>query len=116
MSPIADWETKRRWLDYAFEQFQARGYEIASAYTLATTKKPCRFIYTDALWHGGDMIGLGVSSFSHFGGVNFQNAHNFEEYVRILNDGPLAAVARVALDAEAEAHSRDDSATQDRRA
>ena len=26
-------------------------------------RKPCRFIYTDALWHGGDMIGLGVSSF-----------------------------------------------------
>ena len=32
------------------------------------------------------MIGIGVSSFSHFGGVNFQNAHNFEEYVRILNE------------------------------
>src|SRR5262249_826754 len=30
-SPIAGWETKRRWLDYAFEQFQERGYEIASA-------------------------------------------------------------------------------------
>ncbi len=71
-SPIADWPTKRRWVDYAFEQFQERGYRVASAYTLATTKKPCRFIYTDALWHGGDMIGLGVSSFSHFGGVHFQ--------------------------------------------
>jgi oxygen-independent coproporphyrinogen III oxidase len=88
-SPIADWPTKRRWVDYAFEQFLERGYRIASAYTLATTKKPCRFIYTDALWHGGDMIGLGVSSFSHFGGVHFQNAHNFEEYVRILETGNL---------------------------
>ena len=76
-SPIADWATKRRWLDYAYEQFQARGYRIASAYTLATTKKPCRFIYTDSLWHGGDMIGLGVSSFSHFDGVHFQNLSKF---------------------------------------
>jgi oxygen-independent coproporphyrinogen-3 oxidase len=88
-SPIADWPTKRRWVDYAFAQFQERGYRVASAYTLATTKKPCRFIYTDALWHGGDMIGLGVSSFSHFGGVHFQNAHNFEEYVRILERDSL---------------------------
>jgi oxygen-independent coproporphyrinogen-3 oxidase len=45
-SPIADWATKRRWLNYAFEQFQERGYEIASATTIATTRKPCRFIYT----------------------------------------------------------------------
>jgi oxygen-independent coproporphyrinogen-3 oxidase len=96
-SPIADWPTKRRWLDYAFERFQEHGYEIASATTLATTKKPCRFIYTDALWHGGDMIGLGVSSFSHFGGVNFQNAHNFEEYLRLLNSDQLPLLRAVSL-------------------
>jgi len=88
-SPIADWPTKRRWVDYAFEQFEERGYTTASAYTLATTKKPCRFIYTDALWHGGDMIGLGVSSFSHFGGVNFQNAHQIEQYMRLLETDQL---------------------------
>jgi coproporphyrinogen III oxidase-like Fe-S oxidoreductase len=96
-SPIADWSTKRRWLDYAFERFQEHGYVIASATTVATTKKPCRFIYTDALWHGGDMIGLGVSSFSHFGGVNFQNAHNFEEYVRILKTDKLPLLRAVSL-------------------
>ncbi|MGH9853839.1 MAG: coproporphyrinogen III oxidase, partial [Blastocatellia bacterium] len=96
-SPIADWPTKRRWLDYAYEEFQARGYRIASAYTLATTKKPCRFIYTDALWHGGDLIGLGVSSFSHFDGVHFQNAHNFEEYIRALDAGRLPLWRALAL-------------------
>ncbi len=88
-SPIADWPTKRRWIDYAFEQFQARGYRAASAYTLATTKKPTRFIYTDNLWHGGDMIGLGVSSFSHFDGVHFQNAPKYEDYLRGLENGEL---------------------------
>ena len=96
-SPIADWATKRRWLNYAFEQFQERGYQIASATTVATTRKPCRFIYTDALWHGGDMIGLGVSSFSHFGGVNFQNVHNFEEYVRILTTDNLPLLRAISL-------------------
>ena len=99
-SPIAGWETKRRWLNYAFEQFQERGYEIASATVLTKTSKPCRFIYTDALWHGGDMIGLGVASFSHFGGVNFQNVHNFEEYVRILNSDNLPLLRAVALTAK----------------
>ena len=78
-------------------QFQDHGYRIASTYTVATNKKDCRFIYTDALWHGGDMIGLGVSSFSHFAGVNFQNAHNFEEYVRILKTGELPLLRAVSL-------------------
>jgi oxygen-independent coproporphyrinogen-3 oxidase len=96
-SPIAHWTMKRRWLNYAFEEFLARDYEIAGADIVATKKKTCRFIYRDALWHGGDMIGIGVSSFSHFGGVNFQNAHNFEEYVRILNEDRLPLLRAVSL-------------------
>jgi oxygen-independent coproporphyrinogen-3 oxidase len=96
-SPIADWETKRRWLNFAFDQFQEHGYEIASATTLVSAKKRGRFIYTDALWHGGDMIGLGVSSFSYFDGVNYQNAHSFEEYVRILNTDNLPLLRAVSL-------------------
>ncbi|HET9786118.1 MAG TPA: coproporphyrinogen-III oxidase family protein, partial [Pyrinomonadaceae bacterium] len=96
-SPIADWPTKQRWLDYAFAEFQARGYRIASAYTVATTSKPCRFIYTDALWHGGDMIGLGVSSFSHFGGVHFQNVHSFEEYLALLELDQLPLLRALTL-------------------
>jgi oxygen-independent coproporphyrinogen-3 oxidase len=43
------------------------------------------------------MIGLGVSSFSYFDGVNFQNAHNFEEYVRILNSDKLPLLRAVSL-------------------
>jgi oxygen-independent coproporphyrinogen III oxidase len=97
VSPVADWATKRRWLNYAFEEFLAHGYEIAGSDIVATKKKTCRFIYRDALWHGGDMIGLGVSSFSHFGGVNFQNAHNFEDYVRILNEDRLPIYRAVSL-------------------
>src|SRR5918911_4155045 len=96
-SPIADWSTKRRWLNYAFDRFLDHGYEIAGSDIVSTKKKTCRFIYRDALWHGGDMIGIGVSSFSHFGGVNFQNAHNFEEYVRILNEDRLPLLRAVSL-------------------
>jgi len=43
------------------------------------------------------MIGLGVSSYSHFDGVNFQNAHNFEEYVRILDNDKLPLLRAVSL-------------------
>jgi oxygen-independent coproporphyrinogen-3 oxidase len=96
-SPIADWSTKRGWLNYAFEEFLKHDYEIAGTDIVATKKKTCRFIYRDALWHGGDMIGLGVSSFSHFAGVNFQNAHNFEDYVRIINEGRLPIYRAVSL-------------------
>ena len=96
-SPIADWTTKRAWLNYAFEEFVAHGYEIAGTDIVATKKKTCRFIYRDALWHGGDMIGIGVSSFSHFSGVNFQNAHNFEDYLRILNEDRLPIYRAVSL-------------------
>jgi oxygen-independent coproporphyrinogen-3 oxidase len=35
------------------------------------------------------MIGLGVSSFSHFGGVNFQNAPQVEDYLRVLETDEL---------------------------
>ena len=94
---LADWPTKRRRVEYAFEQFEENGYRLASAYAIATTRKPCRFIYTDALWHGGDMIGLGVSSFSHFGGVHFQNAHRIEEYLRLLDSDQLPILRALPL-------------------
>ena len=96
-SPIASWDTKRRWVDYAFAQFEAKGYRAASAYTLATTKKPCEFIYTKALWHGADMIALGVASFGHFAGVHSQNVHNFIEYVEILEGGKLPLLRALPL-------------------
>jgi coproporphyrinogen III oxidase-like Fe-S oxidoreductase len=35
------------------------------------------------------MIGLGVSSLSHFDGIHFQNAHLYEDYVNQLAAGRL---------------------------
>jgi oxygen-independent coproporphyrinogen-3 oxidase len=43
------------------------------------------------------MIGLGVSSFSYFDGVSFQNVHNFEEYVRVLETDQLPLLRAVSL-------------------
>ena len=33
VAPVADWETKRDWVKYAFEELEKAGYTIASAYT-----------------------------------------------------------------------------------
>src|SRR5690606_3848706 len=33
-SPVADWKTKREWVDFAFAELQAAGYHVSSAYTL----------------------------------------------------------------------------------
>ena len=43
------------------------------------------------------MIGLGVSSFSHFGGVHFQNAHSFEDYIRLLDSDQLPLLRALSL-------------------
>ena len=55
-SPVADWPTKRAWVDYAFDEMAAAGYEVSSAYTLVKDKSKINFVYRDSLWHGADML------------------------------------------------------------
>lgn len=96
-SPIADWDTKRRWVDYAFDEFLKAGYEIISAYTVVRKGRGIAFDYTRSLWHGADMLGLGVASLSHFGGVHFQNVHGFNQYVSDLGEGRLPIFRALSL-------------------
>jgi len=88
-APVADWETKRGWVRYAFEELEKAGYTVASGYTAVRNPERTRFIYRDSLWQGADLIGLGVASFSHVGGTHFQNEHDFEPYVARLREGRL---------------------------
>jgi len=87
--PLADWDTKRAWHDYAFEELEKTGYEVSSAYTMVRDKGRCRFVYRDSVWHGCDLLGTGVASFSHVGGVHFQNVDGWGEYLATLRDGTL---------------------------
>jgi len=48
-----------------------------------------QFRYRDSLWHGADMIGTGVASFSHVSGVHYQNVDQWEDYVGKLQAGEL---------------------------
>ena len=85
-SPLSRYE--RRWVDEAFTAFRAAGYTQSSAYTVYRGTGTS-FLYRDALWHGADMLGLGVSSFSHLGGVHFQNEASFTPYLESVERGEL---------------------------
>jgi oxygen-independent coproporphyrinogen-3 oxidase len=89
VAPVADWRTKREWVDHAFAEFEKAGYSITSAYAAVKDPARTRFLYRDLLWTGADMIGLGVASFSHVGGTHFQNEHEFESYIARLRQGTL---------------------------
>jgi oxygen-independent coproporphyrinogen-3 oxidase len=88
-APVADWETKRGWVSYAFAELEKAGYTVASGYTAVKDPARTRFVYRDSLWQGADMLGLGVASFSHVGGTHFQNQHDFEPYLAMLREGRL---------------------------
>jgi oxygen-independent coproporphyrinogen-3 oxidase len=89
VAPVADWETKRRWVDYAWNELGRAGYKIASAYTAVKDPAKTKFIYRDRLWAGADLLALGVASFGHIGGTHYQNHHDFEPYVTRVNQGGL---------------------------
>jgi oxygen-independent coproporphyrinogen-3 oxidase len=86
---IADWPTKRAWVNYAFDEMIKAGYEVSSAYTLVKDRRRCQFVYRDGLWHGADMFGTGVASFGHVRGVHVQNVDSWEQYVGLLDRGEL---------------------------
>ncbi|MHC4947597.1 MAG: coproporphyrinogen-III oxidase family protein [Planctomycetota bacterium] len=88
VAPVADWETKRRWVSEAFDRLAEAGYLVGSAYT-AIRDASVGFLYRDALWRGADMLGLGVSSISHLGGVHAQNEHQFDPYVERVEAGEI---------------------------
>ncbi len=89
VAPVADWKTKRGWVDYAFGEMEKAGYSVASAYAVVKDPSRTKFLYRDLLWTGADMIGLGVASFSHVGGTHFQNLHDFDPYIASLQAGKL---------------------------
>jgi oxygen-independent coproporphyrinogen III oxidase len=89
VAPVADWQTKREWVRYAFGELEKAGYKIASGYTAVKDPERTHFVYRDSLWRGADLLGLGVASFSHVGGTHFQNQHDFEPYVAMLREGRL---------------------------
>ena len=86
-APVADWETKRGWVEWAFSHLEQAGYTVGSAYTAVKNKDKTKFLYRDRLWAGADLIGLGVASFGHLQGIHYQNQHDFETYTSAVQAG-----------------------------
>ncbi|MBI3849806.1 MAG: coproporphyrinogen III oxidase family protein [Verrucomicrobia bacterium] len=89
VAPVADWETKRAWVDYAFKELEKVGYTVASAYTAVKNPQQTKFLYRDLLWAGADLLSLGVASFGHIGGTHYQNHADFDPYVAQIQQGKL---------------------------
>ncbi len=89
VAPVADWGTKRAWVNEAFSVLEKAGYTVSSAYTAVRDAARTRFLYRDLLWTGADLIGLGVASFSHVNGTHYQNEHDMPGYQTSLTEGKL---------------------------
>ena len=89
VAPVADWPTKRRWVESAFGRFEAAGYSVTSAYTVVKDPERAKFVYRDRLWTGADLLALGVASFGHVGGTHYQSEHNWDPYIARLKAGEL---------------------------
>ncbi|HTT62849.1 MAG TPA: coproporphyrinogen-III oxidase family protein [Bryobacteraceae bacterium] len=100
VAPVASWKTKREWVRYAFSELENAGYTVRSAYTAVKNPATTRFVYTDLLWSGADMLGLGVASFSHVQGTHFQNVHEFETYCGRLAQRTLPIYRALTLTTE----------------
>jgi coproporphyrinogen III oxidase-like Fe-S oxidoreductase len=98
--PVVNWSTKRRWVAEAFEALERAGYTVRSAYTAVKDPSRTKFIYTDRLWQGADMVGLGVASFGHINGVHMQNQDKWETYSEAVSRGeiPLSRAYRPTAD------------------
>jgi oxygen-independent coproporphyrinogen-3 oxidase len=88
-SPVADWRTKRDWVQFAFEEFQKVGYSVSSAYTVVKDPAKVNFSYRDNLWRGADLLATGIASFGHASGVHYQNVADLEKYLSTVESGRL---------------------------
>jgi oxygen-independent coproporphyrinogen-3 oxidase len=97
---VANWATKRRWVEEAFAALERAGYHVGSAYTAVKNPAKTKFVYRDRLWEGADLIGLGVASFGHINGVHMQNLDTWEKYSAAIDRGeiPLARAYRPTVE------------------
>ena len=89
VAPVADWETKRRWVDYAYREFEKVGYTVTSGTTVVRDPARVKFVYREGLFSGADILSIGVASFGHLNGVHYQNQHEFQPYLEAMNSGRL---------------------------
>jgi len=106
-APVADWQTKRDWVQYAFEEFQKSGYKVSSAYTVVKDATKVSFSYRDNLWRGSDLIATGIASFGHVSGVHYQNVPEWPQYIGALLDENRLPIGRAFVPTEEQSLIRE---------
>ena len=88
-SPIASWDTKRRWVSQAYDELIASAYHVSSGNELIRNPQTDHFVYRDQVWRGADLLATGVASFGHLQGVHYQNLDQMDQYLQSLEAGEL---------------------------
>ena len=112
-TPVADWPTKRAWLDYAFDEFLAAGYAVSSAYTVVKDKGKVNFSYRDNLWRGQRSVGDRRGQLRARVGRALSESARLAGVCRRVGAGRVAVAPRHAADAAAASDPRDDFAIED---
>lgn len=105
-APVADWDTKRAWVNHAFHEFEQAGYTVNSTSTAVKDPAKTKFVYRHHLFAGSDLLSLGVASFGHLGGTHYQNHHDFGPYVSAITSG-RSPVYRALTPTPAERYRRE---------
>ena len=113
-TPVADWQTKRAWLNYAYDELVDAGYHISSAYTVVKDPSKVNFSYRDNLWQGSDLLATGIASFGHVSGVHYQNLPEWKEYIAKLLEENQLPLGRACGRPASVAGPRNDPAAQTR--
>jgi oxygen-independent coproporphyrinogen-3 oxidase len=95
-----DWTVKRERLGRGFERLEAAGYTLRSAYTAVRDPERHRFLYQDRQYAGGDVLGIGASSFSYLDGTHQQNVASLEGYLEAMRGDGLPLWRAHALTAD----------------
>lgn len=89
------WETKRAWINDAFDAFLDKGYEISdsrSVTRIAARQHAAPSYYQDGLNRGLDLLSIGASPFGIFGNIQYQNEKSLLRYLKLIQSGELALV------------------------
>ncbi len=97
---LPSWIARRDRLRRAFDCLEAAGYTVVNGYAAVKDSTRHRFEYQRQLWNGGDMLGLGVASYSYLDGVHFQNSSTLRSFGEHVDSGvlPLRRARRLSAD------------------
>jgi putative oxygen-independent coproporphyrinogen III oxidase len=80
----------------AVERLESAGYSQAAGHAFILKPEHNHWHRVD-MWSTGELLGMGVSSFSYFNGTVFQNSSKWDEYVGAAREGRSAVKRSIRL-------------------